>query len=165
MAGANRRRLEEIADDILDSFPVFFRRVSRGEARQGSRRFDPSRFVLRAVQKHGPVRMSEIGKHMGVSKPYMTMLVNRLIAEGLVERVQDAHDRRVVNVRITEAGRDAIREFTRGARQAIINNLSSLDPKDISSLHESMKRIRCITSKLERREGRKCKLEKSARRS
>jgi len=154
----NQRKLEDIADDILDSFPIFFRRVSREGPHPGSRKFDPSRIVLRAVWKHGPLRMSEIGKHMGISKPYMTLLVNKLISEGLVERVSDADDRRVVNVTITEAGRDAIREFSRTAREAVIKNLSSLDSGDISSLHESMKRIRSITSKLDRNEKRKCKL-------
>lgn len=157
MTDPNRRKLEDIANDILDSFPILFRRVSRGEARPGCKKFDPSRFVLRAVWKHGPVRMSEIGKHMGISKPYMTLLVNKLINEGLVERVPDPNDRRVVNVTITDAGRDAIREFMRSARETVIRNLSSLDSGDISSLHESMKRIRSITSKLDRNEKRKCK--------
>jgi DNA-binding MarR family transcriptional regulator len=94
---------------------------------------------------------------MGISKPYMTLLVNRLISEGLVERVPDTDDRRVINVTITEAGRDAIREFTRNVRETVMKNLSSLDSEDISSLHESMRRIRSITSKLERNETRKCK--------
>jgi DNA-binding MarR family transcriptional regulator len=158
MTDTNRKKLEEVAEDILDSFPIFFRRVSREGAYPGSKKFDPSRFVLRAVQQHGPVRMSEIGKHMGISKPYMTLLVNRLISEGLVERVPDTDDRRVINVIITEAGRDAIRKFTRNARETVMKNLSSLDSEDISSLHESMKRIRSITSKLERNETRKCEL-------
>jgi hypothetical protein len=46
----------------------------------------------------------------------------------------------------------------RNARETVMKNLSSLDSKDISSLHESMKRIRSITSKLERNETGKCKL-------
>jgi DNA-binding MarR family transcriptional regulator len=154
----NRKQLEDIASDILDSFPVFLRRVSRMEAHRGMKKLDPSRFVLRAVYMHGPVRMSEIGKHMGISRPYMTILVDKLIEEGLVERVPDSSDRRVVNVTITDAGRDAVREFMSNARETIVRNLSSLDSTDISSLHEAMKRIRSITSKLDRNETRKCKL-------
>ena len=157
MTDTGRRKLEDIADDVLDSFPIFFRRVSREGPHPGSKKFDPSRFVLRAVWKHGPVRMSEIGMHMGISKPYMTLLVNRLICEGLVERVPDPKDRRVVIITITDSGRDAIREFTRDARETVIRNLSFLDSGDVTSLHESMKRIRSITSKLERNETRKCK--------
>ena len=148
MSGPNRRMLEDIADDLLESVPVLMRRISR----QGSKKFDPSRFVLRAVWKHGPVRMSEIGKHMGVSKPYMTLLVNRLIDDGLVSRVPDKRDRRVINITITEKGRKVIEAFMRDARETVIRNLSSLDSKDVRSLHESMRMIRTIISKLDRNE-------------
>lgn len=158
MAGTNRKKLEEIADGFMDSFPVFFRRISREEAHPSAKKFDPSRFVLKAVLMHGPVRMSEIGRHMGISKPYMTALVNKLISERLVERVPDPGDRRVINVRITDAGRDAIKEFMKSTRETIIKNLSSLDSEDISSLHELMKNIRGIVSKLDQDEAGKCRL-------
>ena len=149
MADVNRRKLEEIADDVLDSFPAFLRRIMRDESCSGFKKFDPSRFVLMAVQKHGPVRMSEIGKHMGVSKPYMTTLVNKLISEGLVERVQDEGDRRVVKVAITDTGRATLREFSRNARGRIVKNLSRLEPDEISSLLESTRLIKGIVSRLD----------------
>lgn len=147
---ADRRKLEAIADDLLDSIPVFLRRMSRGTRRIGEKKHDPSIFVLHAVWKHGPVRMSEIGKHMGVSKPYMTMLVDRLMTDGLVERVTDPHDRRVVKVAITEDGRDVVKGFHRDFRETVIGNLSSLDSSDIASLHESMRLINSVAAKLER---------------
>jgi len=149
MTDVDRKKLEAIADDILDSIPVFIRRMSRERAELGSKKHDPSAFVLRAVWKHGPVRMSEIGKHLGVSKPYMTMLVARLIRNGLVERVPDPHDRRVVKVMITEDGRDAVKVFMKNYRETVIENLSALDSADIASLHESMKLIKNLASKLE----------------
>ena len=159
MPDTDRKKLEAIADDILDSIPVFLRRVSKGGTGHGLKKHDPSFFVLHAVSKHGPVRMSEIGKHMGVSKPYMTMLVDRLISEGLVERVTDAGDRRVINVTITEEGRDAVKGFMKDFRETVIKNLSSLDSADIASLHESMRLMKNLASKLERNETRDCKLE------
>ena len=161
MTDTNKRKLEDIADDILDSFPIFFRRISKeGSHPPGSKKFDPSRFVLRAIWKHGTLRMSDLGRHLGISKPYMTLLVDKLIDEGLVERVSYADDRRVVNVTITEAGRDAINEFSESVRETVMKNLSSLDSQDISSLHESMKRIRAITTKLGPNEKEKCKLDR-----
>ncbi|MFY9605882.1 MAG: MarR family transcriptional regulator [Thermoplasmata archaeon] len=160
MTVSDRKKLEDIADDFMDLLPTFFRRISREEARPGARKFDPSHFVLRAALKHGPIRMSEIGRHIGVSKPYMTALVNKLISEGLVERVPDPGDRRVVNVRITDAGRDAVKQLTRRTRETVIKNLSSLDPEDISTLHELMKNIRGIVSKLEQDETSKCRIDR-----
>lgn len=152
MTRAERKKLEDIADGFMDSFPAFFRRVSRGATHPSARKFDPSRFVLKAVQMHGPVRMSEIGRHMGISKPYMTALVDKLINDGLVERVSDPADRRVVNVKITHAGKEEIEDFTKGAREALIKSISSLDSEDISTLHEMVQNVRGIISKLDRKE-------------
>jgi len=152
MSRADQKKLEDIADGFMDTFPAFFRRVSRGVAHPSARKFDPSRFVLKAVHIHGPVRMSVIGSHMGISRPYMTALVDKLIEDGLVERVPDPDDRRVVNVRITDAGKEEIKDFTESARKAVIKNLSSLDSEDISTLSELMRKFRDIVSKWDREE-------------
>jgi len=152
---ADRKKLEDIADGFMDSYPAFFRRASRGVTHENAKKFDPSRFVLKCVQMHGPVRMSQIGRHMGISKPYMTALVDKLIRDGLVERVPDPHDRRVVNVKITDAGIEEIRDFTERIRKTVVKNLSSLDPEDISTLHEMVKDIRGIISRLDRKEAGK----------
>ena len=156
MKGSDRRKLDEIADDLIDSILVLSRRVSKGAPHPGSKKFDPSRFVLKKVQELGPIRMSEIGRHMEISKPYMTAIVNKLIEEGLAERVSDPDDRRVVNIKITEAGKKELKDFSRRIREAVIKNLSSLSREDISALHESVMMIRNITSKLSQDEDREC---------
>jgi DNA-binding MarR family transcriptional regulator len=99
--------------------------------------------------------MSEIGKRMDISKPHMTALVDKLIREGLVERMPDMRDRRVINVAITKAGRDTLKEFRRNARKIIMENLSSLTSDDISALYVSLKTIRSIMSRLNKNETKK----------
>lgn len=148
MREVDQRKLDEIADDLMDSILVLSRKVHR-EGHQGGMKFDPSRFVLKKVHHLGTVSMSEIGRHMEISKPYMTALVDKLIAEGLVERIEDPDDRRVVKIRITAAGRNIHKEFTKRAREAVVSRLSSLDSEDIESFHESVKNIRSILSKLD----------------
>jgi DNA-binding MarR family transcriptional regulator len=150
MTEPDRKMLDEIADTLMESFPIFFRRIFRDESQQSMRKFDPSRHVLRIVMMHGPVPMSQMGRHMGISKPYMTALVNKLIREGLVERVSDPEDRRVVKITITTAGKDAVKELKKCQREAVLKNISSLSPEDISVLHDSVKNIRSIISKLDR---------------
>lgn len=149
MKEADRRKLDEIADNLIDSILVLSRRVSKGAPHPGAKKFDPSLFVLKKVQELGPVRMSEIGRHMEISKPYMTALVDKLTGDGLVERSTEPGDRRVVNIRITAKGRAVLREFTKHARETVVMRLSSLDSQDISSLHESVKNIKRIASKLD----------------
>ena len=154
MSKADDKKLESIADNVFSSFHLLFRRIAREETTQSTRIFDPSRFVLAAVMKHGPIPMSEIGKRMDVSKPYMTVLVDKLIREGLVERIPDKNDRRVINVAITKSGRDTLKVFRRNARKTVMENLSSLTSDDVSALHESLKTIRDIASRLDKTEGK-----------
>lgn len=154
MTSEDLRKLESIADDILASFPILFRRVSKEKGHPSAKRLDQSLPVLGLLLNHGPMSMSEIGRKMGISKPYTTVLVDRLIKKGLVERVLDADDRRLVNIKTTTAGRDTFKELRKCAREIVIRNLSSLTSDDISEFYESMKSIRSITSRLDKEKTR-----------
>lgn len=62
-------------------------------------------FQLRLEENIPRVRMSDVSRYMMISKPAATQAVNRLVEKGLVERVNDESDRRVVYIQPTEAGR------------------------------------------------------------
>ena len=51
-----------------------------------------------------PVRMTDVSQRLAISKPAATQVVNRLVENGLVERLSDENDRRVVYIKATEAG-------------------------------------------------------------
>lgn len=57
---------------------------------------------------HGPMRMTELAEHLGTATASVTGMVDRLEERGLVERVRDESDRRVVHVAITDAGKQAM---------------------------------------------------------
>lgn len=54
--------------------------------------------------------VSEISNLLHVSPPTVTQLIKGLEADGLVERRMDATDRRVIRVKLTEAGEKEIQE-------------------------------------------------------
>lgn len=157
MRSEDLKKLQSIADDILASFPVLFRRVSKAKGHPSAKRLDQSLPVLGVLLHHGPMTMSEIGSKMGISKPYTTVLVDRLIKKGLVERVPSKDDRRIVNIRVRTAGKDTFKEFRKFAREIVMTNLSSLTSDDISAFYESMKTIRGITSKLDTDRTKNCR--------
>ena len=57
------------------------------------------------------MKMSELSQHLVVSNGNVTGVVNRLVADGLVERQTLASDRRAFLVRITEQGRSLMDEM------------------------------------------------------
>lgn len=61
--------------------------------------------LLLAVRGHrGPVSVSDVAAHLLLRHHSAVELVDRAAAAGLVERVSDADDHRVVRVRLTDAG-------------------------------------------------------------
>ena len=58
--------------------------------------------VLTLLDHHGPLPMSRLAALVGVSVSNMTGIVDRLAQHGLVERIRDDRDRRLVLVRATQ---------------------------------------------------------------
>src|SRR5436305_9843922 len=56
----------------------------------------------------GPHRVTELAAREAITQPAVTQLVNRLQQRGWVTRETDAGDGRVVLVRLTEFGREAL---------------------------------------------------------
>jgi len=63
--------------------------------------------ALEALFGHGPMRLSDLGRRLGIAPSTLTRNVERLIAAGLVTRLADADDARSTRVRLTAAGRRA----------------------------------------------------------
>jgi MarR family transcriptional regulator, organic hydroperoxide resistance regulator len=70
--------------------------------------------VLAFLDQEDPTMVGELAEHLGVTPSTMSLTLKRLEAAGYVRRDRDPLDRRVTNVRLTEAGvraRNAQREL------------------------------------------------------
>ena len=56
------------------------------------------------------VRMTDISKRLMISKPAATQAINRLVENGLAERIRDEADRRVVYIQATQDGLRLLQE-------------------------------------------------------
>jgi DNA-binding MarR family transcriptional regulator len=106
--------------------------------------------VLRVIERHGPLPMSAIGKRLFIAKQNMTTLADKLMHDGLVERKDDAEDRRVINIVITGKGVEFLKRSMLTLKGIIRGNLSNLDEDDIEALHGAFEVIKRVASKLER---------------
>ena len=81
-------------------------------------------------------RMSDLAALVVLSPSGLTRLVDKLAAEGLVERMRCAGDARVVYARLTDQGFDRLREaypvHLRGVRQHLIDHLSAAQLRAIA---------------------------------
>jgi DNA-binding MarR family transcriptional regulator len=90
--------------------------------------------LLRLADADTSLTMGELADRLGVSEKTVTGLVDRLEAGRYVERVRDAEDRRVVEVRLTASGQDAAERIKYAVAGRIDNFLALLDTKDREAL-------------------------------
>jgi DNA-binding MarR family transcriptional regulator len=95
--------------------------------------------VLRILRGARPTRLPcrEIGDRMVARDPDVTRLVDRLADRGLVDRVRDGNDRRVVEVGITEAGLAILQELDRDVDRfprAVIGHLGARRLEQLGTL-------------------------------
>ena len=62
--------------------------------------------LTQLVNKGEPMTLSDLAAGLACVRSNMTQLVDRLEADGLVRRVPDAVDRRIVRAELTQTGRD-----------------------------------------------------------
>lgn len=104
--------------------------------------------ILSTLAKYGSLRMSELAKYENVRVPTVSNAVSTLEGLGLVCRVSTDHDRRVVNVALTPAGRRAVKESTQQREAYFAETIAEL-PDDmreelyhaIPAVHELLQRI------------------------
>ena len=96
---------------------------------------------LRALSKEEGLSAGEIGRRIFIKPGTITGIVDRLENKGLVTRVRDNKDRRVVNVVITEAGRLLVQAAPIPIQSRLALNLKELPLEQVKSLNESLNRL------------------------
>lgn len=100
--------------DLAARLRVSVTRLSRRLRQESTTGLSPSQTsALSAVFNHGPLTLGRLAEHEGVAPPSITKVVDKLEADGLVQRTTDPDDKRVTNVAVTDAGRDLVGEIRR----------------------------------------------------
>ncbi|HEY6502043.1 MAG TPA: MarR family transcriptional regulator [Streptosporangiaceae bacterium] len=72
-----------------------------------------------------PVRLSELNRHVLLSQPALSRLVDRLAERGLVDRCTDPADGRGVRLSLTEAGRAVQQRVGRGHARTVARAMTA----------------------------------------
>ena len=97
--------IDSVAQNMFYALPLIKKRLLHMDIVQKEHGTPLSHVqVLAMLQDVGMMSVSEISRRLGIAKPNITPLVDRLIHDGLVERQRDEKDRRVVNIRICPDG-------------------------------------------------------------
>ena len=91
-----------------------------------------------ALLTQGPQRMGVIAGRLSSSQSAATSMIDRLVDKGLVERVPDKDDRRVVACQLTPAGREEMERLWRISRMRIARIADHLTIEELRRVVEAM---------------------------
>ncbi|GKT22503.1 MarR family transcriptional regulator [Acidovorax sp. SUPP3334] len=102
------------------------------------------RFDLMAQLERAPegLKMKDLSRRMMVTSGNVTGITDQLVAEGLVERVDVAGDRRVFLVRLTPHGREQFDAMAHAHAQWIVDAFGPLGERDIATLHRLLGKVK-----------------------
>jgi len=99
----------------------------------------PQLFALRTLDPDHPVSMGELAEQLQCDSSNVTGLVDGLAAQGLVQRREAEHDRRVRMLVITELGAE-VRKRMEAAAQTVPPEIAALSVADQRALRDILRR-------------------------
>ncbi|MDH7569698.1 MAG: MarR family transcriptional regulator [Armatimonadota bacterium] len=99
---------------------------------------------LRLIGDLGAPSMSELSAELSLRPSSMTGLIDGLVQRGKVERLEDPADRRVVRVRLTEAGRSEREAHRQHLRQHLMELLADLSDEELRRLYEALGALHAV---------------------
>lgn len=91
----------------------------------------PQMVTLLAIYDRGSCRMGALADATQQSGGTLTGIVDRLIDDGLVERVRSANDRRVIEVTLTTEGRARVRQVLEARHADLEGILASFGEREL----------------------------------
>ncbi len=137
--------LLEVADRLHSAAIHLLRRVRRVDASMG---LTPARAsVLSVLVFGGPRTLGELAAAEQVSAPTMTRLIAGLERDGLLRRLSDPHDRRIVRVTAMPRAATILRRGRQARVRDLAASLESLTPDELASLSRASEILRDLQSR------------------
>ena len=100
--------------------------------------------VLAMLGDAGAMSVTDISRHLGMAKPNITPLIDRLIREGYVERRRDTGDRRVVNVVLLPKGEEKLACIRETIVRQVMRWTGTIPEKDFFELEHALEVISTV---------------------
>lgn len=141
--------IDSVAQNMLHVLPLIKKRLLHMDLVQKEHGTPLSHVqVLAMLQDAGTMSVSEISRRLGIAKPNITPLVDRLFESGYVDRQHDENDRRVVNIVLLPAGEEKLAAIRATIARQIQVQSEDLSVSEFRELNDSLASLVRILSSL-----------------
>ena len=130
-------KLEAIVQNFISIIPLFKKNLNHSHFQ-----------ILAVLKKEGQQPISEVAKKLFISTPNMTKLLNKLIDEGMIERIPGEKDRRIININLTEKGSTYLKSRFLEIQSSLKDKISSLPDEKLDKLNDSLITIKEVLNEI-----------------
>ncbi|KPJ53471.1 MAG: hypothetical protein AMS16_05300 [Planctomycetes bacterium DG_58] len=104
----------------------------------------PQYALLAVLDQMGEANMSRLAQRLGTTMGAATNLVDKLVDAAHVERTRSTTDRRVVNVKCTERGRELLAEVTTDVAEFLGRFFGQIPAEDRQTVIKSCRKLAAL---------------------
>jgi DNA-binding MarR family transcriptional regulator len=136
---------EEAARELLEVVPIVMREIrSEMRSRRSPDLTVPQFRTLAFVNRNVGSSLLEVAKHLGLTPPSTSRLVDGLIVRGMITREDYPADRRRIRLTVTPLGQKTLETSRRGTLTYLADKLSSISADDREVIFKAMKALQPI---------------------
>ena len=92
--------------------------------------------------------ITEIAQHLAISKSNMTPIIDKLLLENMIDRVEDPKDRRVLRIALTQKAWDLLQVHANKFKETIQQRIVNLSTEDLATLNSVLPTITTILKRI-----------------
>lgn len=144
-----KKTVDTLAEKLLAIGPIINKKIIRFDIQSNETISINQLMVLGTLHEYGSLCVSEICKKLFISKPQMTIIVDKLVKIDLVYRIYNNEDRRTININLTEKGNEYCKNLLETFKENLRHKLITLSDEDLTTLLNSVEITECILKRLE----------------
>jgi DNA-binding MarR family transcriptional regulator len=90
------------------------------------------------INSGGDINFRKLAEALGVTPSDVTVIVNRLVKQGLVSRTENPEDRRMMMLQVTDKGHALLANLRESGMKHMTEILTLLSPEELSALAQGL---------------------------
>ncbi len=133
----------KLVADIIDNIRRVFQAVNEysKKAERETGLTGPQLWAIKVLADGTPLKVSELARRMYLHPATVVGIVDRLEGRELVTRTRSKEDRRVVEIELTERGRELVNQSPEVAQGLLVKGLETLSHEKLVHLEDGLEQL------------------------
>lgn len=128
-----------IIDNLRRVFKVVNEQSKRAEHETGLT--GPQLWAIKIIAESAPIKVSDLARKMYLHPATVVGIIDRLALRGFVERTRSTKDRRVVEVALTNQGKQIVTQSPEVAQGLLVKGLEVLPDKKLTNISAGLEQL------------------------